>query len=75
MNVFIYGGMELLLTYKQKKSAAMVDMEGESLIRDVRVQFIPERTVTAEGKSRVNRHASETRIGLMDSSVPIEALL
>jgi hypothetical protein len=53
----------------------MVDMEGESLIRDVRVQFIPERTVTAEGKSRVNRHAGETRIGLMDSSVPIEALL
>lgn len=66
--------MELLLTYKQK-SAAMVDMEGESLIRDVRVQFIPERTVTAKGKSRVNRHAGDTRIGLMDSSVPIEALL
>lgn len=53
----------------------MVDMEGESLIRDVRVQFIPDRTVTAEGKSRVNRHASDTRIGLMDSSVPIEAML
>lgn len=53
----------------------MVDMEGESLIRDVRVQFIPERTVTAEGKSRVNRHTGDTRIGLMDSSVPIEALL
>ncbi len=74
MNVFIYGGMELLLTYKQK-SAAMMDMEGESLIRDVRVQFMPERTVTAEGKSRMNHHAGETRIGLMDSSVPIEALL
>ena len=38
----------------------MVDKEadaGESLIRDVRVQFTPERTVTAVGKQRITRRA------------------
>ena len=38
----------------------MVDKEadaGESLIRDVRVQFTPERTVTAVDKQRITRRA------------------
>ena len=47
---------ENLGTFRYKVSAEMVDKEaeaGESLIRDVRVQFTPKRTVTALGKSRV----------------------
>ena len=52
--------LEGIGTFRYKVSAAMVDKEsdaGESLIRDVRVQFIPERTVTAIGKNRVTRRA------------------
>ncbi len=47
-------------TFRHKVSAAMVDKEalaGESLVRDVRVQFMPERTVTAVGKQRIKRRA------------------
>ena len=52
--------LEGIGTFRYKVSAAMVDKEaeaGESLIRDVRVQFTPERTVTAVGKSRITRRA------------------
>ena len=47
-------------TYRYKVSAGMVDNKddaGESLIRDIRVQFTPERTVTAVGKQRITRRA------------------
>ena len=52
--------LEGIGTFRYKVSAAMVDKEadaGESLIRDVRVQFTPERTVTAVGKQRITRRA------------------
>ena len=52
--------LEGIGTFRYKVSAAMVDKEadaGESLIRDVRVQFTPERTVTAVGKQRIVRRA------------------
>ncbi len=42
--------LEGIGTFRYKVSAAMVDKEAqadESLIRDIRVQFTPERTVTA----------------------------
>ena len=52
--------LEGIGTFRYKVSAAMVDKEAdadESLIRDVRVQFTPERTVTAVGKQRIVRRA------------------
>lgn len=52
--------LEGIGTFRYKVSAEMVDKEseaGESLIRDVRVQFTPERTVTAVGKQRITRRA------------------
>lgn len=52
--------LEGIGTFRYKVSAAMVDKEadaGESLIRDVRVQFTPERTVTAVDKQRITRRA------------------
>ena len=52
--------LEGIGTFRYKVSAAMVDKEaeaGESLIRDVRVQFTPERTVAAVGKQRIVRRA------------------
>ena len=52
--------LEGIGTFRYKVSAAMVDKEAEadeSLIRDIRVQFTPERTVTAVGKQRVVRRA------------------
>lgn len=52
--------LEGIGTFRYKVSAAMVDKEAdasENLIRDVRVQFTPERTVTAVGKQRITRRA------------------
>ena len=64
MALFMKNGRSVKLegigTFRYKVSAAMVDKEaeaGESLIRDVRVQFTPERTVTAVGKQRITRRA------------------
>ncbi len=52
--------LEGIGTFRYKVSAGMVDEEkeaGESLIRDVRVQFTPERKVTAIGTQRIVRRA------------------
>ena len=64
MELYLKNGRSVKLegigTFRYKVSAEMVDKEseaGESLIRDVRVQFTPERTVTAVGKQRITRRA------------------
>ncbi len=64
MELYLKNGRSVKLdgigTYHYKISAAMVDDEkeaGESLIRDVRVQFMPERTVTSIGTQRIVRRA------------------
>ena len=64
MELYLKNGRAVKLdgigTYRYKISAGMVDNEkeaGESLIRDVRVQFTPERKVTAIGTQRVVRRA------------------
>ncbi|MBQ9638493.1 MAG: HU family DNA-binding protein [Bacteroidales bacterium] len=52
--------LEGIGTFRYKVSAGMADSEeeaGESLIRDVRVQFTPERTTQAIGKGRIVRRA------------------
>ncbi len=52
--------LEGIGTFRYKVSAGMVDEEkdaGESLIRDIRVQFTPERKVTAVGMQRIVRRA------------------
>ena len=52
--------LEGIGTFRYKVSAGMVDEEkdaGEGLIREVRVQFNPERSVTAIGTQRVVRRA------------------
>ena len=52
--------LEGIGTFRYKVSAGMVDDEkeaGESLIRDIRVQFNPERKVTAVGTQRIVRRA------------------
>ena len=64
MELYLKNGRSVKLegigTFLYKVSAAMVDSEedaNESLIREVRVQFTPERTVTAVGKQRIVRRA------------------
>ena len=64
MELYLKNGRSVKLegigTYRYKVSAGMVDNKddaGESLIRDIRVQFTPERTVTAVGKQRITRRA------------------
>ena len=64
MELYLKNGRSVKLdgigTYRYKVSAGMADTEekaGESLIRDIRVQFTPERTVTAIGTQRVVRRA------------------
>ncbi len=64
MELYLKNGRAVKLdgigTYRYKVSAGMVDEEkeaGESLIRDVRVQFTPERTVTSIGTQRIVRRA------------------
>ena len=64
MELYLKNGRAVKLdgigTYRYKVSAGMVDEEkdaGESLIRDIRVQFTPERKVTAIGTQRVVRRA------------------
>ena len=64
MELYLKNGRSVKLegigTFLYKVSAAMVDDEedvSEALIRDVRVQFTPERTVTAVGKQRISRRA------------------
>ena len=52
--------LEDIGTFRYTVTAGMVDNEAdadESLIRDVKVQFTPERTVTAVGKQRIVRRA------------------
>ena len=64
MEIYMMNGRAVKLDsigiFRYKVSSAMVDQEeeaGESLIRDVRVQFTPERTVTTVGKRRITRRA------------------
>jgi predicted histone-like DNA-binding protein len=64
MELFLKQGRSVKLedigTFRYTVSAGMVDSEedaNESLIREVRVQFTPERTVTAVGKQRITRRA------------------
>jgi predicted histone-like DNA-binding protein len=64
MELYLKNGRSVKLegigTYRYKVSAGMVDSKddaNESLIRDIRVQFTPERTVTAVGKQRITRRA------------------
>lgn len=64
MELYLKNGRSVKLegigTYRYKVSAGMVDSKddaNESLIRDIRVQFTPERTVTAVGKQRIVRRA------------------
>ena len=64
MELYLKNGRSVKLegigTYRYKVTAGMVDNKddaGESLIRDIRVQFTPERTVTAVGKQRIVRRA------------------
>ena len=64
MELYLKNGRSVKLegigNFRYKVSAAMVDSEedaNESLIRDIRVQFTPERTVTAVGKQRITRRA------------------
>ena len=64
MELYLKNGRSVKLegigTYRYKVSAGMVDSQDdatESLIRDIRVQFTPERTVTAVGKQRITRRA------------------
>lgn len=64
MELYLKNGRAVKLegigTYRYKVSAGMVGNKedaGESLIRDIRVQFTPERTVTAVGKQRIVRRA------------------
>ncbi len=64
MELYLKNGRSVKLegigTYRYKVSAGMVDSKDdatESLIRDIRVQFTPERTVTAVGKQRITRRA------------------
>ena len=64
MELFMKNGRSVKLedigTFRYTVTAGMVDNEAdadESLIREVRVQFTPERTVTAVGKQRVVRRA------------------
>ena len=64
MELFMKNGRSVKLedigTFRYTVTAGMVDNEAdadESLIRDVKVQFTPERTVTAVGKQRVVRRA------------------
>lgn len=52
--------LEGIGTFRYKVSAAVVDKEadaGECLIRDVRVQFTRESTVTTVSKQRITRRA------------------
>ena len=64
MELFMKNGRSVKLedigTFRYTVTAGMVDNEAdadESLIRDVKVQFTPERTVTAVGKQRIVRRA------------------
>lgn len=64
MALFMKNGRSVKLedigTFRYTVSAGMVDNEAdadESLIRDVKVRFTPERTVTAVGKQRIVRRA------------------
>ena len=64
MELFMKNGRSVKLedigTFRYTVSAGMVDNEAdadESLIRDVKVRFTPERTVTAVGKQRIVRRA------------------
>lgn len=64
MELFMKNGRSVKLedigTFRYTVSAGMVDNEeeaDESLIRDVKVRFTPERTVTAVGKQRIVRRA------------------
>ena len=64
MELFMKNGRSVKLedigTFRYTVSAALTDNEAdatEALIRDVKVRFTPERTVTAVGKQRVVRRA------------------
>ena len=64
MELFMKNGRSVKLedigTFRYTVTAGMVDNEAdatEALIRDVKVQFTPERTVTAVGKQRIVRRA------------------
>ena len=64
MELFMKNGRSVKLedigTFRYTVTAGMVDNEedaSEELIRDVKVQFTPERTVTAVGKQRIVRRA------------------
>ena len=64
MELYLKNGRSVKLegigTFRYKVSASMVDKRedaGENLIRDIRVQFMPERTVTAVGKQRIVHRA------------------
>ena len=47
----------------------------KTLLRDNEIFILTSPPDTSLSLDRVNRHASDTRIGLMDSTVPIEALV
>lgn len=64
MELYLKNGRSVKLedigTFRYGITAGMVDREeeaGEELIREVRVKFAPERTVTAVGKQRIVRRA------------------
>lgn len=64
MELYMKNGRSVKLdgigTFSYKVAASMTDSEadaGESLIRQVRVLFAPERTVTTVGKRRIVRRA------------------
>ena len=64
MELFLKQGRSVKLedigTFRYTVSAALTDNEAdatEALIRDVKVRFTPERTVTAVGKQRIVRRA------------------
>ena len=64
MELYLKNGRSVKLedigTFRYTVTAGMVDNEedaSEELIRDVKVQFTPERTVTAVGKQRIVRRA------------------